>query len=125
MLYDKSKSRKLSEKLFAAPTSEYRGAPFWAWNDKLDKQQLIYQIEQFKKMGLGGFHMHVRCGLETPYLSPEFMDLIKSCVIKAEKSGMKAYLYDEDRWPSGADEGIGKARLPRQHILSIGVVQEL
>lgn len=106
MLYDKSKSRKLSEKLFAAPTSEYRGAPFWAWNDKLDKQQLIYQIEQFKKMGLGGFHMHVRCGLETPYLSPEFMDLIKSCVIKAEKSGMKAYLYDEDRWPSGAAGGI-------------------
>lgn len=55
MLYDKSKSRKLSEKLFAAPTSEYRGAPFWAWNDKLDKQQLIYQIEQFKKMGWADF----------------------------------------------------------------------
>ncbi len=42
------------------PSSEYRGCPLWAWNSKLEKEQLRRQIDTFKEMGLGGFHMHVR-----------------------------------------------------------------
>ena len=106
MFYEKNKNKRLSERLFKNPTCEYRGAPFWAWNDELDEKDLLWQIEQLKKMGLGGFHMHVRCGLATPYLSDDFMKLIKACVGKAEKEKMRAYLYDEDRWPSGAAGGM-------------------
>ena len=106
MLYKKSKEEKLSKELFENPTSEYRGAPFWAWNCELDKKELLWQIEQLKAMGLGGFHMHSRDGMATEYLSDEFMDLIKACVDKAQQEGMKAYLYDEDRWPSGSAGGL-------------------
>ena len=45
---DKSKSEVLSKELFKNPTSEYRGAPFWAWNCKLDKDDLLWQIDNFK-----------------------------------------------------------------------------
>ena len=69
-------NQPLREKLFRNPTSEYRGTPFWALNCKLDKQTLTEQIEYFKKMGFGGFHMHVRTGMATPYLSDEFMEYI-------------------------------------------------
>ena len=106
MLYKKSKEKQLSKELFENPTSEYRGAPFWAWNCELKKEELLWQIEQLKAMGLGGFHMHSRDGMATPYLSDEFMELIKACVDKAEKEDMHAYLYDEDRWPSGSAGGI-------------------
>lgn len=106
MLYKKSKDEKLTKELFKNPTSEYRGAPFWAWNCELDKEELLWQIEQLKAMGLGGFHMHSRDGMATPYLSDEFMDLIKACVDKAEQEEMNAYLYDEDRWPSGSAGGL-------------------
>ena len=34
------------------------------------------------------------------------MDLIKDCVDKAKSEEMLAWLYDEDRWPSGAAGGI-------------------
>ena len=40
------------------------GAPFWAWNGKLEKDELVRQINVMKEMGLGGFHMHVRSGLD-------------------------------------------------------------
>lgn len=93
-------------KAFNHPGSLYRGAPFWAWNNKLDADQLCRQIDCFKKMGLGGFHMHPRTGLDTEYLSDEFMDMIKACRDHAEKNGMLAWLYDEDRWPSGAAGGL-------------------
>lgn len=106
MLYKKNAEKELSRKLFAAPTSEYRGTPFWAWNNLLTKEELCRQIDVFKEMGLGGFHMHVRTGLENEYLSDEYMELIKVCVEKAKDEKMLAWLYDEDRWPSGAAGGI-------------------
>lgn len=106
MLYKKSQSPVLDEKLFKKPSAEYRGAPFWAWNDNLDRDELLWQIEKLKEMGLGGFHMHTRSGMATPYLSDEYMSLIRACVDKAKKEDMLAWLYDEDRWPSGAAGGI-------------------
>ena len=106
MLYKKNTVPTLSDELFKKPTSEYRGTPFWAWNSDLKAEELCRQIEVFKEMGLGGFHMHVRTGMSTKYLSDDFMSLIKCCVEKADKEHMLAWLYDEDRWPSGAAGGL-------------------
>lgn len=106
MLYKKNDSEKLDIELFKKPTSEYRCTPFWAWNCELEQKELEWQLEVFKKMGFGGAHMHVRTGMATPYLSDEHMNLIKACVDKAKKEDMLAWLYDEDRWPSGPAGGI-------------------
>jgi hypothetical protein len=105
MLYPK-REQKLSPEDFRNPGSEYRAAPFWAWNNKLDKDELVWQIDQLKKLGYGGFHMHVRTGMATDYLSDEYMEIVRSCVEKARKEKMLAWLYDEDRWPSGAAGGL-------------------
>lgn len=122
MLYKKSKEQKLSDELFKNPTSEYRAAPFWAWNCELDKAELLRQIEVLKEMGFGGFHMHSRSGMATNYLSEEFMDLVTACCDKAEAEDMLAYLYDEDRWPSGFAGGIvTKDKRFRQRYLLITV----
>ena len=99
-------TKKFSQELFNKPTSEFRGTPFWAWNTKLEKDELLWQIEQLKEMGLGGFHIHCRSGMSTEYLSDEFMELVKACADKAEQENMLCWLYDEDRWPSGAAGGI-------------------
>ncbi len=90
----------------AAPGAEFRGAPFWAWNAELSPDELRRQIRVMKEMGLGGFFMHSRTGLGTPYLSPEWFDCVKACIDEAEKQNMLAWLYDEDRWPSGAGGGL-------------------
>ena len=106
MLYPKKKEKKVSPELYQNPTAEYRGTPFWAWNCRLDKKELLWQMEVLRDMGFGGGHMHVRTGMATPYLSDEYMDLISACVNKAKREKMLAWLYDEDRWPSGAAGGL-------------------
>lgn len=106
MLYPKNAATALDQTLFRAPTAEYRGAPFWSWNCKLDRARLLRQIEHLKAMGLGGFHMHSRVGLSTEYLGEEFLGHVRACVEKAKSEGMLAWLYDEDRWPSGSAGGI-------------------
>ena len=106
MLYKKNSTPKLDLSLFKNPTAEYRGTPFWSWNCKLDQNELDWQLEVFKKMGFGGAHMHVRTGMATKYLSDEHMSLIKGCIKKAKTENMLAWLYDEDRWPSGSAGGL-------------------
>ena len=54
---------------FASPSSTYRPAPFWSWNDTLTEEELRRQIGQLQGAGYGGFFMHSRVGLETEYLS--------------------------------------------------------
>ncbi len=88
------------------PGSKYRGAPFWAWNGELETDELRKQIRYMHKMGLGGFFMHSRVGLATDYLSPKWFECVKACIDEAEKLDMQAWLYDEDRWPSGAAGGL-------------------
>lgn len=106
MLYKKISQLSLNKDLFKNPTSEYRGTPFWALNSHLTKEELFRQIDIFKEMGLGGFHLHVRTGLENEYMGEEYMELIKDTVDKAKTEEMLAWLYDEDRWPSGAAGGL-------------------
>ena len=90
---------------FAAPGAEWRGKPFWSWNGELREQELTRQVEVMKEMGLGGYFMHSRAGLITEYLGDEWFDLINAVADAGEKAGMEAWLYDEDRWPSGSAGG--------------------
>jgi hypothetical protein len=106
MLYYRNTEKTLDKDLFKNPSSEYRGAPFWAWNCALDREEVISQTHVFKEMGFGGYHAHVRSGLDTPYLGEIFNDCIRACAEEAKKEGMYLYLYDEDRWPSGYAGGM-------------------
>ncbi len=80
---------------------KYQCIPFWSWNDKLDAEGLVKQIEWMNANGVGGFFMHARGGLKTEYLGEKWFDCIKACCEKAEELGMEAYAYDENGWPSG------------------------
>jgi hypothetical protein len=97
---------------FRSPGSEWRGAPFWSWNDDLDPQVLRRQIRGMKAAGLGGFFMHARSGLMTPYMSERWMECIAAAVDEAKKQDMLAWLYDEDRFPSGFAGGLVVQRNP-------------
>lgn len=106
MLYPEKSDAVLSQPLFENPTAAYRGTPFWAWNCAVTKDLIKEQIAVFRQMGFGGFHVHARTGLETPYLGDEFMQLVSYAHEQGDQQGMLCWLYDEDRFPSGAAGGL-------------------
>ena len=97
------------------PDKEFRSAPFWGWNAFLDRENLEFQIGEMKKEGMGGFFVHSREGLETPYLSGEWMDALALCVDKASEEDLEVWIYDEDKWPSGSAGGMVSRRNPDQY----------
>ena len=100
----------MDNEVFKNPPKEYRASPFWSWNDDLKNEELVWQVEQMKEQGFGGYFMHSRVGLITEYLSPAWMDRVAACLDAGKRIGMESWLYDEDKWPSGFAGGIVPAQ---------------
>lgn len=100
---------------FKDPPREYSLMPLWSWNDTLEADKLVWQIDQMVDKGVYGAYMHTRAGLDesgTPYFSPGFWNAVKTSVAHAEKVGFETWIYDEDKWPSGDAGGRTRAANP-------------
>jgi len=100
------REKQLDPKQFANPGKQFRPSPFWSWNDRLQPPELKWQVREFARQGFGGYFMHSRVGLATPYLSKEWMDCIRACLDEGRQVGTESWLYDEDKWPSGFAGGF-------------------
>ena len=96
---------KIDYVILKNPTSELRGKPFWAWNGEIEEKEIDFQIECLKEMGFGGAFVHSRTGLRTEYMGERWLKLVRHAAEKLAEHGLEAYLYDEDRWPSGTCGG--------------------
>lgn len=97
---------QFEELIFHNPPAAYRSTPFWSWNEKLEPEELRRQIGEMKRAGLGGFFMHTRQGLLTPYMGEEFLDAVETAAEEAKAQGLEAWCYDENGWPSGTANGV-------------------
>lgn len=86
--------------------NKYRPIPFWSWNEKLNIEETKCQIEQMNDVGIGGYFMHARGGLQTEYMGKEWFDNISVGVETGKNLGMRVWAYDENGWPSGFGNGI-------------------
>ncbi len=96
----------MNKKMFKNPPLARRAKPFWSLNGDLKEEELKRQIGVLSQMGFGGAYLHARTGLKTEYLSDEWMRLMNVCADELSAHGMEAWLYDEDRYPSGVAGGL-------------------
>ncbi len=87
------------------PPNKYRPAPFWSWNEKLDTAETAAQVREMNEVGIGGYFMHARGGLQTEYMSDEWFDNVKATLREGKKLEMQSWGYDENGWPSGFGSG--------------------
>lgn len=85
---------------------KYRPIPFWSWNEKLDLAETAEQVYKMNDVGIGGFFMHARGGLQTEYMGKEWFENVDSAKDAAQKKGMGVWAYDENGWPSGFGNGL-------------------
>ncbi|MFW6156994.1 MAG: glycosyl hydrolase, partial [Armatimonadota bacterium] len=101
--------------LLRTPSAACRPAMFWLLNGPVSADVIREQLHQMAERGCGGFFIHPMgenfrvgdfiSGIEPPYLSDEYMDLIRVAVEEAAELGLYAWLYDEGGWPSGSAQG--------------------
>jgi hypothetical protein len=79
--------------------------PFWFWNDALTADEIRWQVKQMAAQGAEGFFIHPRQGLQQPYLSASFFDMVDCALSAAREHGLVVHLYDEYPYPSGIAGG--------------------
>lgn len=91
----------LKNALIKGVPEECGSIPFWSWNNTLDENELVKQIDEMRLAGVGGFIMHARTGLKDEYLGEKWFSCIGACLKRAKELNMQAWVYDENGWPSG------------------------
>ena len=114
---------QLSAERFREPPRSYRPEPFWGLNDRLEEDELRRQVGLMASGGWGGFFVHARHGLETPYLGPRYRAAMRAVAEAAEERGLRMWLYDEHPFPSGAAGGLvgAESKSLRHRVLAVNL----
>ncbi|OQX85059.1 hypothetical protein B6D60_08470 [candidate division KSB1 bacterium 4484_87] len=87
---------------FRNPPAEDLPVVYWFWNGDMNPDTIRQQLVRMKKSGtVSGAVIMAWEGLSIDYLSDEWFDRVKFACGEAKKNGLKIWLYDEIRWPSG------------------------
>jgi len=89
------------------PPVEFSVIPFWFWNDVLEADEILRQIDDFQQHGVDGFVIHPRVGLprDLGWMSSGLLGFYKVAIEAARHRRMVVMLYDEGMYPSGSASG--------------------
>ena len=91
---------------FPQPPMEY-GAIHWAiWGGPQTKERIIADIERVHAKGGGVYMIDNSQRVQPKYLSPEYMDLVKTVVQECKKRGMKVWIEGDCGYPDGFAGGL-------------------
>ena len=98
---------------FAQPPMEY-GAIHWAiWGGPQTKERIISDIDKIHANGGGVYMINNSRGVLPKYLSPEYMDLVKTVVQECKKNGMKVWIEGDCGYPDGFAGGLISEQYPQ------------
>ena len=69
--------------------------PFWLWNGQMTRPELSRQIKLAKAGGVAGLAVHGRIGNKVPYLSDQWMELMRFTCEEAKKAGIFGPFHSE------------------------------
>lgn len=72
--------------------SIFGGTTFWMLNDKLEDEDIVYQIRQMHDKGIYAFIARTYIGLKSDYPGEGFMSKIQLMINTAKECGMRLYL---------------------------------
>lgn len=79
--------------------------PLWFWNDKLENDELLRQLELMSSVGVKASIPHARTnggeGFIGGYLDEEWFDHIRTVMAYKKEKKEPVWLYDEMDWPAG------------------------
>lgn len=93
------------KKNFRDGVDGYTPATMWFTMGNIDKREMSYQIEGFKKAGINDFFIHPSNRTQGDYLGDYFFRMINHAASEAQRLGMNYWIYDEYNWPSGVAGG--------------------
>lgn len=110
-----------AEKQFGTPPIEFASHVIWGWEGKMDKRTIQKDLDSIKSKGFRSVIFEAGYNLPYEYLSDEWFKSIRLGVQEAKKRGLKVWLIDEGKYPSGFAGGKFSKKRPDLRMQAIVV----
>jgi len=104
--------KPFSDNVFSSSQLSSGPVGFWFLNDRLEKDILDEQLDEFARQGFSGIVIHPRDGLDTPYLTESWFQMLEYILNCTCERSLDAWFYDECPYPSGTAGGHLLNRYP-------------
>jgi hypothetical protein len=97
---------------FRQPAVEYGPTVWWGWDGPVTEAVIARDLDGFLAHGIRSVTIEPGYNMTAAYLSPAWFQLIKTAVEQARQRGMRVWLVDEGKYPSGFAGGKISAEHP-------------
>jgi hypothetical protein len=108
---------------FGAPPPEYSPTLWWGWDGPITEEVIARDLDEINARGIRCVTIEAGYGMSAPYLSPAWFELVRLAVDHARRRGMRVYLVDEGKYPSGFAGGKFTAERPDLCMQGLGVAE--
>ncbi len=88
-------------KQFENPPAEYSITFYWGWDGHVTEEVIARDLDEFKSKNVQVVTLEPGYNMRNSYLSDGWLEDVKTAVEMAKERGMKVYLVDEGKYPSG------------------------
>lgn len=113
------------EQQFAEPPIAFANHVIWGWGGNMDKKTICQDLDSIKKKGFRAVIFEAGYKLPFKYLSNEWFKAIRTGVLEAKKRGMKVWIIDEGKYPSGFAGGKFSQERPDLRMQALVVCDTL
>lgn len=113
------------EQQFAEPPIAFANHVIWGWGGNMDKKTICQDLDSIKKKGFRAVIFEAGYKLPFKYLSDEWFKAIRTGVLEAKKRGMKVWIIDEGKYPSGFAGGKFSQERPDLRMQALVVCDTL
>ena len=107
---------------FADPPSEFASHVIWGWEGPMDLETIRHDLDSIKTKGFRSVIFEAGYRLPYEYLSEDWFKAIRTGVREAKKRGLKVWIIDEGKYPSGFAGGKFTRERPELRMKAVVAV---
>lgn len=112
-------SLKDASKDFNYPPSEFASHVIWGWEGPMDIETIRHDLDSIKTKGFRSVIFEAGYGLPYEYLSDAWFEGIRTGVMEAKARGLKVWIIDEGKYPSGFAGGKFSKEKPEMRMKAL------
>lgn len=89
------------EDVFADPPATFANHVIWGWSGQMDRRTICNDLDSIKSKGFRAVIFEAGYQLPFKYLSDGWFKSVRTAVLEAKKRGLKVWIIDEGKYPSG------------------------
>lgn len=111
---------------FASPPSEYAVTLTWGWDGPITEEVIVRDLDLAHQRGFRAVTIEAGYDMDNaPYLTDGWFKMVRFAVEQAKARGMRVWIIDEGKYPSGFAGGKFSQERPDLRMKGLGVAETI